>query len=48
VVVRALHRAVTEFLTAEGYSPIEIEGRLKSGYVEDALGDGSGRPWVRR
>jgi hypothetical protein len=41
VVVRTLHIVVTEFLTAEVYSPIEIHRRLKSVYDQDALGQGS-------
>jgi hypothetical protein len=43
-----MQRVVTEFLTAEGYSPIEIHRRLKSVYDEAALGVGSDRRWVRR
>jgi hypothetical protein len=30
-------RVVTEFLTAEGYSPIEIHRRLRGVYGEEAI-----------
>jgi transposase len=46
--VRTRQRAVIEFLTAEGSSPIEIHRRLRSVYGEDAIDVSSVRHWVRR
>lgn len=48
MVVGTMQKMVTEFLTAEGCSPIETHRRLNSVYDEDAVGAGSVRHWVRR
>ena len=48
MVVCTMQRVLTEFLAAEGASPIEVHRRLKSVYEEDAIGVGSVRLWVRR
>jgi hypothetical protein len=47
VIVGTMQGMVTEFLTAEGSSPMEIHRRLNSVYYEDAIGVGSVRCWVR-
>jgi hypothetical protein len=47
-VVGNMQRMVTEFLIAEGSSPIETHRRLNSVYDEDAIDVGSGRRWVHR
>ena len=46
--VRTRQRVVTEFITAEGFSPIEVHRRLRSVYGEDAIDVSSVRRWVRR
>ena len=48
MVVGTMQRMVTEYLTAEGTSPIENHRRLNNMYDEDAIDAGSVRRWVRR
>jgi hypothetical protein len=42
------HRMMIEFLSAEGYSPIEVHRGLSSVYGEDATDLSAARPWVHR
>jgi transposase len=46
--VNTRQRMVTELLTAEGSSPIEVHRRLRSVYGEDAVEISSVRRWIRR
>ena len=46
--LRLKQRAVIEFLTAEGYSPIEIFYRMKAVYGEMCLYVSTVRRWTRR
>jgi len=41
-------RVVTEFLSAEGYNPIEVYTGLRSVYGENATDVSAVRPWVHR